>query len=115
MDSRKFAVVSRIPTPDSTYYPIPYYASLFKGKWYNIKQLIGLAKESKLRNSAPIKYQIEISQKYWELLLSDKTFLSRAEKIRAGTYCRSQPFLVTLLLPQTKITMGKSNHFSGQT
>ena len=36
---RKFAVVSRIPTPDSTYYPIPYYASLFKGKWYNIKQL----------------------------------------------------------------------------
>ena len=45
---RKFAVVSRIPTPDSTYYPIPYYASLFKGKWYNIKQLIGLAKESKL-------------------------------------------------------------------
>lgn len=59
-------MVSRIPTPDSTYYPIPYYASLFKGKWYNIKQLIGLAKESKLRNSAPIKYQIEISQKYWE-------------------------------------------------
>ena len=41
---RKYAVVSRIPTPDSTYYPIPYYASLFKGKWYNIKQLIGLAK-----------------------------------------------------------------------
>ena len=36
---RKFAIVSRIPTPDSTYYPIPYYASLFKGKWYNIKQL----------------------------------------------------------------------------
>ena len=36
------------------------------------------------------------------LLLSDKTFLSRAEKIRAGTYCRSQPFLVTLLLPQNK-------------
>ena len=31
-------------------YPIPYYASLFKGKWYNIKQLIGLAKDSKLRN-----------------------------------------------------------------
>lgn len=47
---RKFAVVSRIPTPDNTYYPIPYYASLFKGKWYNIKQLIGLANKSKLRN-----------------------------------------------------------------
>ena len=33
---RKFAIVSRVPIPDSTYYPIPYYASLFKGKWYNI-------------------------------------------------------------------------------
>lgn len=31
---RKFAIVSRIPTVDSTYYPIPYYAALFKGKWY---------------------------------------------------------------------------------
>lgn len=62
----KFAVVSRIPTADSTYYPIPYYASLFKGKWYNIKQLIGTAKEAKLKNSAPIKYHIQISTKYWE-------------------------------------------------
>lgn len=65
-NDRKFAVVSRIPTPDSTYYPIPYYASLFRGKWYNIKQLIGTAKEAKLRNSAPIKYHIEVSQKYWD-------------------------------------------------
>ena len=31
-----------------------------------------------------------------------------------GTYCRSLPFSVTLLLPQTKTTLGKSNHFSGQ-
>ena len=62
---RKFAVVSRVPTPDSTYYPIPYYASLFRGKWYNIKQLIGMAKEAKLKNSAPIKYHIEVSERYW--------------------------------------------------
>lgn len=64
--TRKFAILTRIPTPDSTYYPIPHYASLFKGKWYNIKQLIGLAKEAKLRNAAPIKYHIEVSAKYWE-------------------------------------------------
>lgn len=59
---RKFAIVSRIPTVDSTYYPIPYYAALFKGKWYNIKQLIGIAKEAKLRNTAPIKYHIEVAR-----------------------------------------------------
>lgn len=63
---RKFALVSRVPTVDSTYYPIPYYGALFKGKWYNIKQLIGIAKEAKLRNSAPIKYHIEVGSKYWE-------------------------------------------------
>ncbi len=63
---RKFAVVSKVPTPDSTYYPIPYYAALFKGNWYNIKQLIGIAKESKLKNTAPLKYHIEVSHKYWE-------------------------------------------------
>lgn len=34
---KKFAVVSRIPMPDNTYYPIPYYAALFKGKWYHIE------------------------------------------------------------------------------
>ena len=64
----KYAVVSRIPTVDHTYYPIPYYAALFKGKWYNIKQLIGVAKEAKIGNSAPIKYHIEINEKYWERL-----------------------------------------------
>lgn len=64
--NRKFAILSRIPTVDSTYYPIPYYGALFRGKWYNIKQLIGIAKEAKLKNSAPIKYHIEIGAKYWE-------------------------------------------------
>ena len=63
---RKFAILTRVPTPDSTYYPIPYYASLFHGNWYNIKQLIGMAKEAKLRNSAPIKYHIEVSDSYWK-------------------------------------------------
>ncbi|MDE6717880.1 MAG: hypothetical protein K2J70_06780 [Muribaculaceae bacterium] len=63
---RKFAVVSRLPTIDSTYYPIPYYASLFKGKWFAIKRDLGIAKHSKLKNSAPIRYHIEIADSYWE-------------------------------------------------
>ena len=64
--TRKFAIVSRVPTPDSTYYPIPYYGALFKGNWYNIKKLIGIAKEAKLKNSAPIKYHIEIANRFWD-------------------------------------------------
>lgn len=78
--TRKFAVLTRIPTPDSTYYPIPYYAALFKGKWYNIKQLIGTAKESKLKNNAPIKYQIEISAKYWESIFKSEGITDRKKQ-----------------------------------
>ena len=63
---KQFAIVTRMPTPDNTYYPIPYYASLFKGKWYDIKQLIALGKYSKLKNAAPLKYIITISPEYWE-------------------------------------------------
>ena len=37
---RKFAIVTRIPTARNTYYPIPYYASIFASRWYDIKQLI---------------------------------------------------------------------------
>lgn len=64
----KFAVVTRVPTADHTYYPIPYWAALFRSKWYQIKQLIGLAKEAKIKNSAPIKYLVEISDKYFDRL-----------------------------------------------
>ncbi len=78
--SRKFAVLTRVPTPDSTYYPIPYYAALFKGKWYNIKQLIGMAKEAKLKNIAPIKYQIEISNKYWDSIFKSEGITDRREQ-----------------------------------
>lgn len=77
---RKFAIVSRVPTPDSTYYPIPYYASLFRGKWYNIKTLIGLAKEAKLKNSAPIKYHIEIAAKYWEQMFRAEGITDRKKQ-----------------------------------
>lgn len=78
--ARKFAILTRIPTPDSTYYPIPYYAALFKSKWYNIKQLIAVAKESKLRNTAPIKYHIEISMKYWEAIFRAEGITDRKKQ-----------------------------------
>lgn len=76
---RKFAILTRIPTPDYCYYPIPYYAALFKSKWYDIKRLIAIAKEAKLRNSAPIKYQIEIASKYWETIFRAEGITDRTK------------------------------------
>lgn len=78
---RKFAIVSRVPTPDSTYYPIQYYAALFKGHWYNIKQLIGMAKEAKLKNSAPIKYHIEIANRYWDGIFKAEGITDRKKQM----------------------------------
>lgn len=69
---RKFAILTRFPGVDSPYYPIPHYAALFKGSWFNIKRLIGEAKKSKLQNAAPIKYVIEVSQRYWEKVFQEK-------------------------------------------
>ena len=77
---RKFAIITRIPTPDSTYYPIPYYASLFKGKWYSIKRLIGVAKEAKLKNSAPLKYHIEIGNKFWDSIFRAEGITDRQKQ-----------------------------------
>lgn len=76
--TRKFAILTRFPGVDSPYYPIPHYAALFKGSWYNIKRLIGEAKKSKLQNAAPIKYVIEVSPRYWDNLFKERK-ISRVE------------------------------------
>lgn len=80
--TRKFAILSRVPGVDSLYYPIPHYAALFRGNWYNIKRLIGSAKESKLKNAAPIKYIIEVSSRYWDDLFTKNHIVSREEQTR---------------------------------
>lgn len=77
---RKFAILTRLPGIDSMYYPIPHYAALFRGNWYNIKRLIGAAKESKLKNAAPIKYIIEVSARYWDNLFTNLHIVSRDEQ-----------------------------------
>lgn len=80
--TRKFAILTRFPGVDSPYYPIPHYAALFKGSWYNIKRLIGEAKLSKLKNAAPIKYVIEVSPRYWENLFRERRISNPDDKQR---------------------------------
>jgi hypothetical protein len=77
---RKYAILSRFPGVDSLYYPIPHYASLFRGSWFKIKQLIGKAKLAKLQNAAPIKYVIEVSPRYWETVFQDLHVVNLEER-----------------------------------
>lgn len=91
-DCYKYAVLSRIPTVDSTYYPIPPYAALFKGKWYDIKQLIGKGKDAKLRNSGSIRYHVRTSKKYWERFIDDTGFTD-TKKIREAVNRQKQQII----------------------
>ena len=47
------------------------------GERFNIKQLIGIAKEAKLKNSAPIKYHIEIANSFWNNIFKVKGITDR--------------------------------------
>lgn len=69
---RKFAIVMRFPTPGQRYYPSPYYTSLFRGDWFDIKRLIGKGKKAKIRNHASVRYQVEIHRDYWPSLIEER-------------------------------------------
>lgn len=72
---RKFAVVMRFPTPGQRYYPTPYYASIFRGDWFDIKRLIGKGKKHKIRNHASVKYQVEIHKDYWDKIIEEENIV----------------------------------------
>lgn len=82
---RKFAVLVRFPTPGFQYYPIPYYTSIFRGDWYDIKRLIGKGKKAKLRNHASVKYQVEVHKDYWSNICTEERItdpLLKLERIK---------------------------------
>lgn len=87
---RRYAIASVVPKASSTYYPIPAYASLFRSDWYDIKRLIGKAKKAKLRNSAPIKYHIEVHKDYWERAIRDAGISDPAQAKEYIAHLKSQ-------------------------
>lgn len=76
----KFAVVMRFPTPGNRYYPKPYYTSLFRGDWFDIKRLVGKGKKAKIRNHAAIRYQVEVHADYWEQICERENITDPVEK-----------------------------------
>mgnify|MGYP006899713328 FL=1 len=84
-EDRKFAILVRFPTPGFQYYPIPYYTSIFRGDWYDIKRLIGKGKKAKLRNHASVKYQVEVHKDYWSNICAEEHItdpLKKMERIK---------------------------------
>lgn len=84
-NERKFAICCKMPTPGNRYYPIPYYAALFRGDWYNIKQLIGLGKKTKIKNHTGIKYLVQINDRLWAELFKREHITDEAAKAERVT------------------------------
>ena len=82
---RKYALVMRMPTVGNQYYPIPYYASIFRGGSYDEKRLISSGKRAKLLNHMSVKYQVEVARDYWDRLISEEHItdpVKQQERIR---------------------------------
>ena len=65
----KYAILTRFPTVGFQYYPIPYYAAIFRGDWYDIKRMIGAGKKALMRNQPVVKYHVEISRDYFDRIV----------------------------------------------
>ena len=84
-ETRKFAMINRIPIPGNKYYPFPYYWSLFNSGWYDVKQLIPQGKKAKFLNGLFMKHHIEINDKYWDVLLSRENITDPAKQMERIT------------------------------
>jgi hypothetical protein len=62
---RKFGILTRFPIPGARYYPIPYYAAIFRGDWYAIKRLISTGLKQKIKNTGCVRYLVEVHRDYW--------------------------------------------------
>lgn len=76
---KKFAVCMMFPTVGSRYYPIPYFASLFLGGSYEEKRLVAVSKRARIKNSTSIKYQIEVSEGYYQRICDEENIVEEDE------------------------------------
>ncbi len=79
---RKFAILSRMPTPGLQYYPVPYYASMFRDSWFDIYRLIGIGKRFMIKNTSAPRVQIEVHYDYWNNVCDIENITDEAERVK---------------------------------
>ena len=78
--AHKFAMLMKFPTVANRYYPIPYFASIFRGGSYDEIQLISAAKRAKLKNYSSVKYLVRIERTYWGRICDEKNITDPEER-----------------------------------
>ena len=82
VNEHKFAIMTSYPIPGSRYYSRPYYLAALRGHWYRIKRLIEVGLLSKIRNTASIRYHVEIHKDYWRSR-AEQLGLNKPEQVKA--------------------------------
>lgn len=79
---RKFAILCKVPTPGTQYYPIPYYMSIFRDAWYDIYRLIGIGKRFMIKNTSAPRTQIEVHNDYWDNVCDMEGINDESERVK---------------------------------
>ena len=79
---RKFAILCKVPTPGTQYYPIPYYMSIFRDAWYDIYRLIGIGKRFMIKNTSAPRTQIEVHNDYWDNVCDMEGITDESERVK---------------------------------
>ena len=69
---RKYGILRRLPNIGKRFYPVPPYRSALSGNWYEIKHLIETSLIAKIKNTAQIRYVVQVHPEYWRKLVEEE-------------------------------------------
>ncbi|HUW07898.1 MAG TPA: hypothetical protein VMW01_16755 [Williamwhitmania sp.] len=64
----RFVIPITFPTPGKFYYQKPYWLSIITSGWYDFAQQIVEFKKALMANQMTIKYHVQLSDNYWDVL-----------------------------------------------
>ena len=79
----KFAILCLFPTPGYRYYPVPYFASIYRDAWYDIYRLIGIGKRFMIKNTSAPRIQVEVHRTYWDNVCKEENITDKTGRLVA--------------------------------
>lgn len=66
----RYVIPVSMPTPGRFYYQKPYWVSIIESGWYEFAKQIPEFKKALLKNQMTIKYHVQLSENYWQILFA---------------------------------------------
>jgi len=92
---RKFAIVTKMYSPNRKYYPYVAWMSSIKSGWYDVSSIIPQIKKAHMKKGLKIHYQVEIHKDFWRDLFRDEgiTELEKQKERKNQEYANIRNFL----------------------